>query len=178
MGSKKRKRINLNLNINITNRWLYAIIALVILLVLGIGVWAYNTNSPITMGHTMGELTGITCNAAAGQVLQWTGTSWTCATVTVSGGGTLPTCSSGQVLKSIGSGWTCGTWSCTTATGSFSSSSIATCASGYTLTGGGCITDTGISPNIYITAPSGNGWQCQLSGGNRVTAYARCCSII
>ena len=155
MGSKKRKGINFN--INITNRWLYAIVALIILLVLVIGVIAYNTNNPINFGHTMGELTGITCNAAAGQVLYWTGSSWTCATVTVSGGG--------------------GSLNCVTATGSFSSSSIATCTFGYTLTGGGCITATGISPNIYITAPNGNGWQCQLSGGNSVTAYARCCKI-
>ena len=156
MTSKKK---SINLNIKISNRWLYAIVVLIVLLILGLSVWAYGTNVPSTMGHSFGELEGVQS--------------------------TLPSCSTGQVLQRVGSSWSCGnlpsasigTLSCTTAVGSFSSSSIATCTSG-TLTGGGCITATGISPNIYITAPSGNGWQCQLSGGNSVTAYARCCRIV
>lgn len=56
-----------------------------------------------------GSLASLSCSA--GQVAQWDGTKWVCATVSAGGGGgggDLPTCSPGQILEYTGVVWGCG----------------------------------------------------------------------
>jgi hypothetical protein len=69
--------------------------------------------------------------------------------------------------------------SCTTVTSAVVSglSTTATCAAGYTMTGGGCNAQGGTnSLSKVISIPAGNGWTCgQSSAAGTATAYARCC---
>jgi len=75
--NKKRGR---KIQINFTNRWLYTFIAIGILAAVGIGVYAYGTSNPPVFGHSMGELAAPS-GCVSNQVLQWSGTSWTCVTL-------------------------------------------------------------------------------------------------
>ncbi|MCK5211181.1 hypothetical protein KAJ89_00615 [Candidatus Parcubacteria bacterium] len=52
-------------------------------------------------------------------------------------------------------------------------SCLATCPSGYTVTGGGG--NPNINGDLILSLPSGNGWRCGLAAGG--TCYARCCRI-
>lgn len=61
---KRGKQINIK--INFSNSWLYTFIIFGILIVAGIGVYAYNTGSPTTSGHTWNEIAGIPTGFADG----------------------------------------------------------------------------------------------------------------
>ncbi len=67
-----------------------------------------------------------------------------------------------------------------TATGSFIT---ATCAAGYTVTGGGFWVGSNFTPTVYTfgSMPSGNGWQAGIyntqPGTVTLTTYAVCCRI-
>ncbi len=67
---------------------------------------------------------------------------------------------------------------CTTVSvASTGTTATATCATGYTVTGGGCNTTPSTNGVPYASQPSGNGWYCQESDA-AVTAYAVCCRIL
>jgi len=89
------------IEVNISNKFLYSVLAFIVLISLGVSVYA----TPATMGHSMGELmpscTGIitgtngianswgcisasipTC-VGANEVLHWSGSAWSCATVDI-----------------------------------------------------------------------------------------------
>ena len=75
----------------------YAIFFIFISLVLiGIGVYAYGTNSPSTMGHSMGEITP-PCSG----MLVASGGSWTCISANI------PSCSGSAGITWTGSSWQC-----------------------------------------------------------------------
>jgi hypothetical protein len=90
----------------------FSVRALVILIlgivVIGVGVYAYNTNSPSTFGHTISELDPpYQCNG----YLKFDATNrWTCGTPSSSGGSTPITCTgTNKVLQWTGSSWVCAT---------------------------------------------------------------------
>ena len=71
---------NRGLNIHLSNRLSYTLIAIGILAVIGVGVYAYGTTVPSTFGHSAGELAPPS-PCISNQVLQWSGTAWTCITL-------------------------------------------------------------------------------------------------
>jgi hypothetical protein len=92
------------IEINVSNKLFYSVITLIAIILVGVGVYAYGGTAPATMGHTLGELipscggmikgtSGVanswsctpnppTCSGT-NQVLQWTGTSWSCVVVDI-----------------------------------------------------------------------------------------------
>ncbi len=86
---KKGRR---GIQINFTNRWLYTFITVFLLAAVGVGVYAYGTSTPTTFGHSAGELAPPT-GCASGQFLQYTNSSWTCASPS-----SFPACPSGSTL--------------------------------------------------------------------------------
>jgi len=75
-----KKRKGLTIKMNFSNRWLYTLIAIGILAIIGVGVYAYGTTVPSTFGHSAGELAPPS-PCISNQVLQWSGTAWTCITL-------------------------------------------------------------------------------------------------
>jgi hypothetical protein len=61
---KRGKQIHIHLNFS--NRWLYTFIFLGIIFLIGASVYAYNTGSPTTSGHTWNEIAGIPAGFADG----------------------------------------------------------------------------------------------------------------
>ena len=61
INMKKRKN-----NFKFSNRVLYSLITLGILAIFAVGVYAYNTGSPTTSGHTWNEIAGIPAGFADG----------------------------------------------------------------------------------------------------------------
>lgn len=77
----KKKGKEIQINIHLTNRWLYTLIAIGILAIIGVGVYALSPGVAPNPGHSISDVappSGCTAN----QVLQWTGSSWTCANQT------------------------------------------------------------------------------------------------
>jgi hypothetical protein len=102
---KKGKQINIK--INFSNRWLYTFIVFGILIVAGIGVYAYNTGSPTTSGHTWNEIAGIPAGFADGvdnQGISSCSASFVnCAGYSISGNsfGTYRGCPDGKVMSKL-----------------------------------------------------------------------------
>jgi len=89
--------------------------------------------------------------------------------------------SGGNILYKGSSGVVWGAkWNCTTVTVSaYNNYAIASCPSGYTMTGGGC--GGGNHCGMTLSYPYGNGWLCangngMCNGYGDATAYARCCN--
>ena len=140
---------------------------------LGLSTQSNNTLLANTSGGTaspsattVSTLLDSVFGSTQGAILYRAGTAWT----------ELAPGTSGQVLQTQGASanpqWTNnGFTSCTQATGSGTGTTTATCAGGYTMTGGGCSNSSG---GIYASVPgSSTSWFC--GGGGSVSAYAICC---
>lgn len=145
---------------NISNKLFYTIVFVIALVLIGVGVYAYGTSSPTTFGHSTNEIAAPS-GCSSGQVLSWTGSSWTCTDTGVSGLEvvTLDTCN-GEV----------------------------SCPSGKVVVGGGCLMSSNNAADgdtyFYNDAPAKSSilasspydqWQCKSTGGaTACTIYAIC----
>lgn len=75
MVSKKRVK-----RFDFSNKLAYTLIAFAFIIGLGIGVYAYGGTAPSTMGHSTGEIAPPS-SCSSNQVLTWTGSAWSCTTV-------------------------------------------------------------------------------------------------
>ena len=66
-----------------SNRLSYTIIAIIALALISVGVYAYGGTTPSVMGHSIGEVAPPS-SCSSGQVLSWTGSAWSCTTVSSS----------------------------------------------------------------------------------------------
>lgn len=70
---------------NTQNTIAYVISALGVIALVAFGVSAYGTTTPSNFGHTITDEIGSPAGCQSGQVLQWTGSSWTCVNFPLSG---------------------------------------------------------------------------------------------
>ena len=75
---------DLNIHIHFTNRAIYTFISFMTLLIIGVGVFALTPGVAPNPGHLIDNVAP-PASCGTNQVLQWSGSSWTCANLTSSG---------------------------------------------------------------------------------------------
>ena len=91
----------MKLEVNFSKKTIVPIVAAVLALASIITVIAFGTNNPSTMGHSIGEIAP-PAGCTSGQVLSWTGTTWSCSTSSSGGNQGLTTASCGLIYDNFG----------------------------------------------------------------------------
>jgi hypothetical protein len=91
------KKMDKKIEVNVSNKLFYTVITILAVLLIGVGVYAYGTNNPSVMGHSISEIEPPQyCEASGGWLRHYNG-AWHCDD-TPSGSGDCPECENCEEL--------------------------------------------------------------------------------
>jgi len=94
------KKMDKKIEVNVSNKLFYTVITILAVLLIGVGVYAYGTNNPPVMGHTISEIDPPQYCGASGYNEGWLryyNGAWHCDN-TPSGSGDCPECENCEEL--------------------------------------------------------------------------------